>query len=839
MTMTPKPDTFSGNIANLPKALEIITQQNRWVVWRWELRTKKNGEIAWTKPPFQCSYPKSTAKNNDPSTWGSYQDAVAAVVAGKADGIGFMLLASEVAAADLDHVRDVTSGELLGWAQALCAEADSLGLYREITVSGCGLRFIGLSEGNKLHRKFLFNRSSHAGIELYRNCERYITISGLQEGSCEQLAEIGAYLETLLARYDGKPAPLTAVPSSEPLLGDLVPSLMKEVGDNPLDFNTAGPQSSYSEIRNIIENGAAEGQRSEQFQRVIWYLASKGWSAEEIADELTKYPLGIGFKYTNRLLSEVTRSFGKWQGERRAAAIGPAAGPRAGGPASAPPTPWPQIRIKSGELPRIVSEAEDALLQFGSGMYQRAGMLVRPVLNRSLKASDDRKTESWQLIPVTRPHLVETFCCAAQFLRYDKRGKKWVAVDAPDKVAEAYLHRQGRWKLPLLAGVVNTPFLRVDGSICESAGYDVESHLLLKPEKQVFPPVPQLPSKAAATAALKQLCELIATFPFVSDADRSVALAGMLTVLDRRSMATAPLIAFTARVAGTGKSLLVDLMSILATGRLMPVLSQGKDEQEFEKRLGASLMAGDACISVDNCEDPLSGVLLSQALTQSELDIRVLGYSKNIRTAMNATIFATGNNLEIAGDLARRCVLGALDAGMERPELRTFTTDVIEEAHRRRGELVVAGLTILRAWHVARANGEASKVDPFGSFDDWSCRVRESLVWLGETDPCDTVTKVRENDPKRDLLTVVIMQWKETLRPNNKYTVQNVIERAIVVPSFYNALMAVAAARTGGSISNASLGRWLKRVEGKIVSRFSLVQDGSSGGYPYWKLIER
>jgi hypothetical protein len=49
-------------------------------------------------------------------------------------------------------------------------------------------------------------------------------------------------------------------------------------------------------------------------------------------------------------------------------------------------------------------------------------------------------------------------------------------------------------------------------------------------------------------------------------------------------MSTAPLIGFTAPAAGTGKSLLVDVMSVLATGRLMPVLSQGKNEEEFEKR---------------------------------------------------------------------------------------------------------------------------------------------------------------------------------------------------------------------------------------------------------------
>jgi hypothetical protein len=97
---------------------------------------------------------------------------------------------------------------------------------------------------------------------------------------------------------------------------------------------------------------------------------------------------------------------------------------------------------------------------------------------------------------------------------------------------------------------VYAPFLRVDGSISETAGYDPESYILFKPENQTFPTVPQYPSKADARAALDKLRQLIVTFPFKTDADRSVALAAMLTVLDRRSMATAPLIGFSARCRG-------------------------------------------------------------------------------------------------------------------------------------------------------------------------------------------------------------------------------------------------------------------------------------------------
>ena len=33
-----KPQTFNGDLANLPVALERLTAEARWVVWRWEPR---------------------------------------------------------------------------------------------------------------------------------------------------------------------------------------------------------------------------------------------------------------------------------------------------------------------------------------------------------------------------------------------------------------------------------------------------------------------------------------------------------------------------------------------------------------------------------------------------------------------------------------------------------------------------------------------------------------------------------------------------------------------------------------------------------------------------------
>ncbi len=349
-----------------------------------------------------------------------------------------------------------------------------------------------------------------------------------------------------------------------------------------------------------------------------------------------------------------------------------------------------------------------------------------------------------------------------------------------------------------------------------------------------FPPIPPSPTRAEAADALGLVDSIIATFPFVTPADRSVALAAILTALDRRAMDTAPLMAFTAPTAGTGKSLLVDIVAMLAIGRLMPVISQGRTEEELEKRLGAALLAGDAMISIDNCDHVLAGSFLCQAVTQKQIGIRILGLSRQPETPVNATFFANGNNLVVSGDLTRRTLLCSMDAQCERPELRRFDVDVIDHVRNNRTRLVAAALTALRAWHSA-----AERIDlvPFGSFEEWSRRIREPMVWLGRPDPCDTIIKVREDDPRSAEFRSVVSQWREHLGTEHSYTVQEIISRAVNIVDFHTALISVAAGRSGALVSNERLGRWLKRVEGKITGGLSLRKMRVVDGYPYWRVI--
>ena len=157
-----------------------------------------------------------------------------------------------------------------------------------------------------------------------------------------------------------------------------------------------------------------------------------------------------------------------------------------------------------------------------------------------------------------------------------------------------------------------------------------------------FPPIPQTPTRDDALAALARLSHPLRAFPFVSDAAKSVALSAFLTALVRPSLRTSPLHGYDAPTAGTGKSLLAVGAGLLATGYRPPAMSQGKSDEEDEKRLSTVLFAGDPVIYIDNCERPISGDFLSSMLTEEEVQARILGFSERRLLPTKSLVLASG-----------------------------------------------------------------------------------------------------------------------------------------------------------------------------------------------------
>jgi putative DNA primase/helicase len=502
----------------------------------------------------------------------------------------------------------------------------------------------------------------------------------------------------------------------------------------------------------------------------------------------------------------------------------------------------------AGDLDRMASAAEVAIIQAGVPFFQRAHELVRPV-PREVPASHGRTTLAAGLAALASPAIRDVLCGVAEFCRYDKRSDEWRVIDPPGDVAAILLAREGRWRLPVIAGVTTTPTLRPDGSLLIEPGYDPATRLYHAgdPALRLTPAALNAkPSRSDAEAALELLKDLLAEFPFVrgggegepkADTSVAVALSGCITPVVRGAMSMAPMHAFRASTAGTGKSYMVDVASAIATGRLCPVTSVAPEEAETEKRLTGLLLSGFPVVSLDNVNGELGGDLLAQATERTMLRLCPLGTSRIVEIENRAVIFATGNNLRVRGDMVRRVMLCDLDAGVERPELREFKADPVATVLSVRGAYVSAALVIVRAYLAA---GTPGLLPPVQSYADWSRLVRSALVWLGCTDPVGSMDAARADDPELDQLSELLRLWKAAFG-NEALTVKDAAlaaaskEESVMgePPELRHAELNDAFLRIAGDrgvVSTLRLGNFLRDRQGRIINKLRFVRKGGAGG---------
>jgi putative DNA primase/helicase len=414
-----------------------------------------------------------------------------------------------------------------------------------------------------------------------------------------------------------------------------------------------------------------------------------------------------------------------------------------------------------------------------------------------------------------------------------------VPIDCPSIIASSLLARVGKWKFPHLRGVIQTPLLRADGSVCVSSGYDAVTQLFVAIPAGWPNPVKN-PTKDDAREALKTLDALIDTFPFRTFADRSVVRSAMLTCIIRPTINAAPMHAISSPIAGSGKSKIDTICAILATGQPVAVLAWSPKSEEAEKRLGAALMRGDPVVCFDNIKSPLEGALLCSMLTQEIVAIRVLGLSKIVDIPMSATILANGNNLVVADDVTRRALVAVIDPKHENPESRRFDNDPVADALNQRTELVNACLTILRAFIRSK---ETPKCRPLGGYEVWSNLVRGALLWLGCADPVAVMKRTRDADPIRTSIDQLMRVWLKHFRTKG-VTANRVIRKAERIrddehdPTLFDALEAVAVG-SSGKVNAKSLGRFISQHQDRIVGKYMFVRMKTNRvGSIVWKLAK-
>ena len=238
-------------------------------------------------------------------------------------------------------------------------------------------------------------------------------------------------------------------------------------------------------------------------------------------------------------------------------------------------------------------------------------------------------------------------------------------------------------------------------------------------------------------------------------------LSAVLTALCRRTLRTAPMHAFSAPTMGTGKSLLADIVSIIATGRAPACVSQGKNDEEEEKRLLSILMQGDGIVVYDNVERPMQGDALCSILTQEAWRSRQLGSNKQVRVLTNALFLATGNNLGFKGETTR-AIMCRLDANVEARQNRRFERDLHKEVPQLRPQLVSAGLTVLRAFIVAgrpglRMSGRS------GNSRTGQTLLKARSPGSARPTPANSREHILSRDPEKEELFALLELWKRSI----------------------------------------------------------------------------
>ncbi len=374
------------------------------------------------------------------------------------------------------------------------------------------------------------------------------------------------------------------------------------------------------------------------------------------------------------------------------------------------------IAVTGRHLRDIVRDSWDALaLADGPPSLFEYGGTVAEV-----RRSD--KHGRLKIEPLSTARLKGRLDRSANFMKWSRDRKRLVPARPPTDVVEDMLALE--LPLPPLSGIAGAPVFDESWTLVDAPGYQPSTRLFYDPNGCSPPPVQDAPSDDDVGRARSLLLEeWLDDFPFVENSSRSHAVAALLSrVLRNRIDGPTPLFAVDAPTAGSGKTLLVESVGLVATGSSPAAMSLPRRDEELRKQITSSLLGGAPIVLLDNVTHTLESGVLAAALTSRTWSDRLLGKSETVSVPNNCLWIATGNNLDFGSEIARRTAWIRLDPKVDRPWERSgfkhypLGAWVVEN----RGRLLWALFILVRHW--LAAGSPLWQGRPLGSFESW-CRV--------------------------------------------------------------------------------------------------------------------
>ncbi|MFC1910631.1 hypothetical protein ACFLXC_05035 [Chloroflexota bacterium] len=492
----------------------------------------------------------------------------------------------------------------------------------------------------------------------------------------------------------------------------------------------------------------------------------------------------------------------------------------------------PEIVVTGRHLRDNTTDALNALYKANTPekIFYRGGALCRISRDELNRPTIELLTES-----ALRGHMDRS----ANFTRYNGNKSDTTVIPPPLDIVRD-INSLGDWKFPALLGITEAPFIRPDGTVFTTPGYDSLTHLYYAPAPGlVVPSIPQKPSSSELKAATELVLEVLCDFAFTDEVNRANAVGALITPVLRPLIGLAPMAVFDKPQPGTGASLLADVISVVATGRPAATMGEPRSEDEFEKKLNAHLLEGRSLCVIDNVDGKLQSDTLARFLTSLYISVRPLGQSADLRLRNSLTYIVTGNNIQLGGDLPRRCFWLRLNAQMSRPWLREGFRHprLIEWLTENRGKFLASILIIARAWVVAQ-RPQNPQLIILGGFEDFCHVVGNILHFMGVSGFLGNLSALYdEMDKDTPQWEGFLETWREIIG-DTPITVAELVEKLADSLELRNSLPDSLVTRDERNY-NRRLGNALaKRSEVYHPNDLMLVKDGTKHRAVLWKVVQ-
>jgi putative DNA primase/helicase len=481
------------------------------------------------------------------------------------------------------------------------------------------------------------------------------------------------------------------------------------------------------------------------------------------------------------------------------------------------PAGLPRIIIPDRELRDMTADALKALELANQPpvLFRRGSVLIRVRQNDTSGPALEALSDAALRGLLTR---------VADWAKITRTGLE--AVSPPLDVVQDVLSL-GEWpRIPRLEAVVETPIFASDGTLVTSPGYHPAARLWFHRARGfVIPEIVSQPTRAQIEEARELLLtELLGEFPLQDDASLAHILAATLLPFVREMIpGPTPLHLIDAPSPGTGKGLLADVMTVPATGRSATIMAEGQDDEEWRKRITAVLMGGPTFVVVDNLRRQLDSAALSAALTGTTWTDRILGHTTMATVPVRAVWMATGNNITLSNEMARRSVWIRMDAKVDRPWTRSgFRHPKLKQwAAENRGRLVHACLTLIQAW-IAAERPQGGGV--LGSFEAWAETMGGILKVAGVPGFLGNIDQLYEQaDDEVRTWREFVVAWYEHFKSQRlgAEELYCLAERENLLPEVLG---------DGGERSKRTrLGKALGRMKDRVIGQYRIVGDAEDG----------